>query len=250
MNDASWFTDPQAASQPQTAPFMGESPAIAGRNEKGVATPPHPSEQLSPGPGVPPAETVTSLSSDHGPPEPPFSNGEIWTAMRGVEGAKATREEDESNAEVVSPIAESGDGGNLRAPLSKVDSRAVPGSHVEADVASNWAEETEKAVARARAVGTPEAWQAAAQAAVVVSELARTMEAEVSALQTAEQTAQTAPQVTEVARVAAQRAGDAKHKAEGLEAIVAKARAANTPAAWREAHELATVAMETQEELV
>ena len=306
MNDASWFTDPQAASQPQTAPFVGESPAIAGRNEKGVATPPHPSEQLSPGPGVPPAETVTSLSSDHGPPEPPFSNGEIWTAMRGVEGAKATREEDESNAEVVSPIAESGDGGNLRAPLSKVDSRAVPGSHVEADVASNWAEETEKAVARARAVGTPEAWQAAAQAAVVVSELARTMEAEVSALQTAEQTAttaqeteeaakvaaqaaadakqtvqqtdravqeaeeaakvaaqaaadakqlaeqtaQAAPQVAEVARVAAQRAGDAKHKAEGLEAIVAKARAANTPAAWREALELATVAMETQEELV
>src|ERR1019366_9168992 len=192
---------------------------------EGVATPPRSSGQLTPGPGVPPAVAVTSLNPDHGPPELPVSKGETWTAMRG-------------------------DGGNLRAPLGKVDSREAPPSHAGADVTGNWAEKTEQAVARARAAGTPEAWQAAAQAAVVVSELARTMEAEVSALQTAEQTARTAqeteeaakvaaqaaadakqlaeqtaqaaPQVADVARVAVQRAGDAKHKAEGLEAIVAK----------------------------
>jgi hypothetical protein len=281
INEASWFTDPQAAGRPQTAPFVGESPAGVGHNEEGVATPPPSSGQLTPGPGVPPAVAVTSLNPDHGPPELPVSKGETWTAMRG-------------------------DGGNLRAPLGKVDSREAPPSHAGADVTGNWAEKTEQAVARARAAGTPEAWQAAAQAAVVVSELARTMEAEVSALQaaeqtgkaaqeaeeaakvaaqaaadakqtvqrtvaaaheaeeaakvaaqaaadakqTAEQTAQAAPQVAEVARVAAQVAADAKHKAEGLEAIVATARAADTPAAWSEALGLAAVAMETREELV
>ena len=253
INEASWFTDPQAAGRPQTAPFVGESPAGVGHNEEGVAPPPPSSGQLTPGPGVPPAVAVTSLNPDHGPPELPVSKGETWTAMRG-------------------------DGGNLRAPLGKVDSREAPPSHAGADVTGNWAEKTEQAVARARAAGTPEAWQAAAQAAVVVSELARTMEAEVSALQaaeqtgkaaqeaeeaakvaaqaaadakqTAEQTAQAAPQVAEVARVAAQVAADAKHKAEGLEAIVATARAADTPAAWSEALGLAAVAMETREELV
>ncbi len=306
INEASWFTDPQAAGRPQTAPFLGESPAGAGHNEEVVATPPHASGQLTPGPGAPPAVAVTSLNPDHGPPEPPVSNGETWTAMRGDGGATASSEEDEASAESAPSIAEIGDGGNLRAPLGKVDSREAPPSRAEADVTSSWAEKTEQAVARARAAGTPEAWQAAAQAAVVVSELARTMEAEVSALQTAEQTgkaaqeaeeaakvaaqkaadakqteqrtvaaaheaeeaakvaaqaaadakqtaeqtAQAAPQVAEVARVAAQVAADAKHKAEGLEAIVATARAADTPAAWSEALELAAVAMETREEAV
>ena len=39
----------------------------------------------------------------------------------------------------------------------------------------DWADQTDKAVARARSLGTPEAWEEAADAAVVVSEMARTM---------------------------------------------------------------------------
>jgi hypothetical protein len=230
INEASWFTDPQAAGRPQTAPFVGESPAGVGHNEEGVATPPHSSGQLTPGPGVPPAVAVTSLNPDHGPPELPVSNGETWTAMRGVGGATASREEDEASAEPAPSIAESGDGGNLRAPLGKVDSREAPPSHAGADVTGNWAEKTEQAVARARAAGTPEAWQAAAQAAVVVSELARTMEAEVSALQAAEQTGKAAQEAEEAAKVAAQAAADAKQTVQ------------RTVAAAHEAEEAAKVA--------
>ena len=51
---------------------------------------------------------------------------------------------------------------------------AVVGAAGEAE---KWAKEAEKAVARASSVGTPETWQEAARLAVVVSEMAQTLQA-------------------------------------------------------------------------
>jgi len=74
----------------------------------------------------------------------------------------------------------------------------------------NWAKEAESAVARARVVGTPAAWQEAADAAVVLSEMAKTMQAAADAKQTAERTAQAAQEAAEAAKTAAKTAATAK----------------------------------------
>jgi methyl-accepting chemotaxis protein len=108
--------------------------------------------------------------------------------------------------------------------------------------ADSWAERTEQAVLRAQAAGTPEAWQEAAQAATVVSELALTMqvaadvrrsagqldeaaeearrraeeagELAAEAQRTVQKTAQAAKEAADVAAAAARAATEAKQKAE------------------------------------
>ncbi len=107
---------------------------------------------------------------------------------------------------------------------------------------NDWAEEAERAVARAQEAGTPEAWQEVAQAATVVSEMAQTMrvvadtskaadqmeQASQEAAQRAQvaaqtaaaadltvrQTAKAAEEAADAAKVAAQKAADAEQKAE------------------------------------
>jgi len=210
VDHASWSTDLQAPTQPQAVALADESLASAGRNENGVVPPPHSPEMLSSRPRDPAPVAVTSLELNHGPSELHVSDGETWTVMGGVGEAKALTEENESSAALVAAIVDDGDGGNRRASLAKVNSDGAQLSQAGADMASNWAEETEKAVARAQTVGTPEAWQAAAQAAVVVSEMAQSMEAAADAMQTAEQTGKAAQEAEEAAKVAAEAAADAK----------------------------------------
>jgi len=98
------------------------------------------------------------------------------------------------------------------------------------DEANHWAEETTRAVAKAKAIGTPEAWQEAAKVAVVLSELAFTMQTSVAAKQVSEQREQSARHATERARIAAQTAVDANRSAQ------------QTTQAAREAAEAAKVA--------
>jgi len=83
----------------------------------------------------------------------------------------------------------------------------------EKDIDS-WVGEIEKAVSRARTVDTPAAWQIAARAAVVVSDIAQTMLVATHAHQIAEQAAQTAEAAARQAQAAAQTADDAKRTAE------------------------------------
>ena len=95
----------------------------------------------------------------------------------------------------------------------KVDSSDGQGA---TDGADNWGKDTERAVIRALTVDTPEAWQQAAQAAVVVSQMAQTMQAAADAKQTARQTAEAAEAAAETARVATHTATDARETAERM----------------------------------
>ncbi len=101
------------------------------------------------------------------------------------------------------------------------------------DEADNWALETERAVSRARKEGTPEAWQEAAQAAVVVSEVAQTMQATADALQASLKMAEAARKAAETAKVAKQAETDALRAVQ--ETAEAAQRAAETAKAAEQA---------------
>ncbi len=147
------------------------------------------------------------------------------------------------------------------------------GAQGEEDV-RNWAAMTETAVARARAVSTPEAWEQAAQAALVVSEMAQAMQAVAEAAQLAHQrsraaeeaehearvatqadaeakeearrTSKAAEKAAGVARAAVEEAAAAEQRAKKLDDIVSRARKTNTPEAWREAHKMAASATDSR----
>jgi hypothetical protein len=84
-----------------------------------------------------------------------------------------------------------------------------------ADVVSNWAEEIERAVAKAESLDTPEAWQDAVRATAVVSDMAQ-------AMRSAADTAQTAARMERAARDADRRAETAAIKAEESRQAVQK----------------------------
>jgi len=90
---------------------------------------------------------------------------------------------------------------------------AAPKTENGLDVAT-WVGETEKAVTKAREVGTPGAWQDAAHAAQVVSEIAQTLQVMTNAHQIAEQKIQSAEAATRQATLATHAADEAKRKAE------------------------------------
>jgi hypothetical protein len=90
----------------------------------------------------------------------------------------------------------------------------------------DWADQTDKAVARARSLGTPEAWEEAADAAVVVSEMARTMRSAAAASQTATQLEGVAKAAAEKARLAAESAEEARQSAQQTAESARKAEAA------------------------
>ena len=75
--------------------------------------------------------------------------------------------------------------------------------------AEKWAKETEKAVGRASSVGTPESWQEAARLAVVVSEMAQTLQAAAQADQVAAQKADAAREAADQSQAAARRSAEA-----------------------------------------
>jgi hypothetical protein len=297
LSPASDVTNPQGATRPPVDRSVDESLAMAGRDECGAAPPPPASARVGSAPGTRPSAID---GPDNPSPEAPV-NGPAETALRGVSEANTEAKADGRSAKL--GVADHDDGESRGAPGIKLGPPVPFRSLEEAHETNNWAEETERAVARARAVGTPAAWEEAAQAAVVVSEMARTMQAAADAKQTAEQMAKAAqeaadaakgatkaaaeakqtaeqmakaaqeaadaakvaakaaadakqtaeqaaqaiPQSAEAAKVAVQAADSAKDKAQSLEVIVKNARAANTPAAWSEAAQLAAVAMERDE---
>jgi hypothetical protein len=88
-----------------------------------------------------------------------------------------------------------------------------PRAEVNGAVAQ-WVDQTEKAVARARDIGTPTAWRTAAQAAVVVAEMAQTMRVTTHAHAIAEQLAYASEIAAEDAHRATQAAADAGREAD------------------------------------
>jgi len=146
----------------------------------------------------------------------PTSNGlshDDGNESRAAPGARA--DEAVSVApDVVPPAPPADDRKPERGELRIDDPRAVVKGPVE-----QWVDETEKAVARAREVGSPAAWRTAAQAAVVVAEMAQTMRVTTHAHQIAEQLAHAAEIAAHEAHEATQaaaeatRAADAKNRA-------------------------------------
>jgi hypothetical protein len=113
----------------------------------------------------------------------------------------------------------------------------------QGDIANHWAEETEKTVARAESLGTPEAWQDAARAAGVVTDMAQVMRA-------AADTAQTAARMERAARDAERRAETAALKAEESRQAVQKTAqvAAEAAKAAKEAAHAAAKAKQIAEQ--
>jgi len=148
------------------------------------------------------------------------------------------------------------DGVTIQAPSSDrgageaAEGTDIPQEETQKDV-NVWVGATKTTVANALAVGTPEAWLSAAQAAVVVAEMAHTMqmatkarqiadqaahraqvarheaqaltEAATQAMRTASQTAQAAEVAAREARDAANAARSAKQKAEQMAEAAPKA---------------------------
>jgi hypothetical protein len=93
----------------------------------------------------------------------------------------------------------------------------------------------ERAVAKAREAGTPEAWRAAADATAMALDVVQATQAAVDATQAAEAATREAQALALRAQVATQAAIDAMARARQLQRSVATARATGTPEAWREA---------------
>jgi chromosome segregation ATPase len=105
-----------------------------------------------------------------------------------------------------------------------------PSAQTVTDQTNGWAERTERAVTKAQATGTPEAWEEAAKAAAVVSEMAQTM-------QTAADIRQSAEQMERAAEEAQRRAVEAQEAAEEAQRAVQE-----TAKAAHEAEQAAEVA--------
>jgi len=112
--------------------------------------------------------------------------------------------------------------------MARMASPVAPATVESASV--SWAERTERAVARAQVSGTPEAWEEAAQAAAVVSEMALTM--------------QVAAEVRLSAQRLAEAAEEAKRKAEEAEELAVEAQGSvqKTAQAAKEAADAAAAA--------
>ena len=116
--------------------------------------------------------------------------------------------------DVIPPAPPADDRGPERGGPRIDDPRAAVEGPVE-----QWVDETERSVTRAREVGSPAAWRTAAQAAVVVAEMAQTMRVTTHARQIAEQLAHAAEIAAHEAHEATQaaaeatRAADAKNRA-------------------------------------
>jgi hypothetical protein len=189
-------------------------------DDEGPAPIPPSSVQVGPAPSVPPAVGVASPDPGGTSTEQPESKGETWTAMRKIGEAKADGEVDEVSEEPAVAIADEKDrvdqhasGPQLVSPAQSVSPESPP-DEKEGDEARDWATETERAVARARETGTPGAWQEAAQVAVVVSEMAQTMQAAADTALVAAQTAAASREAAEAAKAADQKAADANQAVE------------------------------------
>jgi hypothetical protein len=101
--------------------------------------------------------------------------------------------------------------------------------------ADEWVERANRAVTRARELGTPTAWQEASSAAAAVATMAQTMEVMSRAHQLADDMARIAAELAEKARAAAQAASVARETAKQVDGIVAGAQSANTVDAWDKA---------------
>jgi hypothetical protein len=198
-----------APSRPELILF-DESTAATPTEELESAPPPP--VRAGPAPAEPAAPAATPSSDRPSTAQAP-EHHETWTAMREI--GKGTAEADDAitaTEELVTATAADDGHDGEPAPVTEASPPEDPGTRA-GDVAE-WAQETERAVAKAQATGTPDAWQEAARAAAVVTEMAQTMRSLAEATRVAGEKARAAHDAVEAAKVAEQETADAKVTAE------------------------------------
>jgi hypothetical protein len=203
--------------------------------------------------GAEPA-VVTSPDFKRSAPERPAEPNEAFAAVRGIglaDAASGETERDERRGRLVTGATETVDRRGYDAMAPAAPPSETASSQAAEDQAGHWAEETGRAVAEARALGTPQAWQEASRIAVVVSELARTMQSVTDAAQEAARLEEAAREAAQRADVAAQEAADANLSVEQAsktaEAAAEAARVAEQKAT--EARQVAAAARQSAEEM-
>ena len=190
----------------------------------------------------PPSPVWVGLESSDEPAVAATSPTEPVIGAEEAESEEAESEDEEAGAAVVTGVFKSDDRGGRSAASPTIGSSEDSSSREAVEV-SHWAEKTEMAVARAREIGTPQAWQQAAQSAVVVSEIAQTLQAAADAKQLAADLDNEAQEAAQRANVAAQMASDADL------AVQQSAKAAEQAAeAAKVAEQAAAVAKQTAEQ--
>jgi hypothetical protein len=260
-------TDPVAPASSQfTPPHELRSVASGGQVP---AFPPPPSVGFDPGAGTESALN-RSVAPEQSRREQPVDPNDVFSAVRGIgmaedetdddgtddtDGTDETDETGGSGADQapdasVSGASESENGHRFGVAPPATGSSRPMGSQGPEDETGFWVQETERAVAKARSVGTPQAWQEASRAAVVVSEMAQTMQAAADAAQEAAAMDRAAQEAAERADVAARKASDANQSvqrtAQAAEGAAEAARVAEQEAV--EARRAAAEAKQTAEE--
>ncbi len=218
---ARYATDLLAPDVP-AAPLLGSRLLTDTATEKAAAVPPSPpTPTFQPMVGTPAADkAVTPVEEGDVPEVTPVATAPIATAPPAPPASPAVA------------TAGTADGGGDEAhdpptasePAVQAPPTPEPTTVTTTDHTDSWAERTEKAVTKAQATGTPEAWQEAARAAAVVSEMAQTM-------QTAADIRQSAEQLEQAAEDAQRRADEAlEAAAEAERAVQESARAAREAA--------------------
>jgi hypothetical protein len=189
--------DLDVAVGPRLAPLFADLPVILGLDQKEPAT-----VSLSAGPNASPNSPQVQ--------DPPHVSADSPVLSE----PRETGEDETVNTHAIAQVKKIviGQGGHR----SDEDLSVSSDDQGAADGAENWAKDTERAVIRAMTVDTPEAWEEAAKVAVVVSEVAQTMQAAADAKQTARQTANAAEEAAEIARMSSKAAADAGETAERM----------------------------------
>jgi hypothetical protein len=114
--------------------------------------------------------------------------------------------------------------------------RSSPPVDIEIDEAGRRAE---RAVAEARASGSPEAWKRAMGVVAAVGDVVQVTTAMHNAARGAQEAERAAQAATVAAQAARQRADDAENAAQTMEKALARAREFDTPDGWSEAAQIA-----------
>jgi hypothetical protein len=181
---------PSAADPSSAAPSAPARPGAASVT-RSAGAPGRPSTVVAPATGAA-APTSGSAAPTSGPGAP-------------TNGVSASRQ--------AGSVRRPGEAPTVSAP---VRSSTPPPAPVDGDAggeAGKWARKAQEAVTRATAEGTPETWQEAARIAVVVSEMAQTLQASAEAEQVAARTADAAREAADGARLAARKSADAEETA-------------------------------------
>ena len=221
---------PPAAPSDRSAPT---APATSSGPEPGIVVAP------APAPGFPTAPAAPATPAAPAAPVAPVSPAVPLAAAAPVAPAVPAA------STVTPPVASAADDGvddredgKEVAATSETGSTGAtrPSSEAATDRTNSWAERTEQAVTRAQATGTPEAWQEAAKAAAVVSEMAQTMQAAADLRQSAEQLGKVAEEARRRADEAEEAAAEARRTVDET-AQAAKQAAEASEAAARKAEE-------------